>query len=194
MKDNSKVLVASFQRCGTQSTTKFLERLVGNSLQFSPTNETAYFLNKDLDFFAKHLEDFCDGANIFSNAPYFALYEKLYSMYPDIKVILVTRNEQDWLKSFQRLTKKTGIDSLSMQALSKYSPDIRKRYNSNSLSSDHLLEIFRKHNNSVRNFFNNSDNFLDVDLTDAEIGKKIQMLLGTEEDILFPKIDNAGIY
>jgi len=193
-KINNKVLVASLQRCGTQSTTKFLERLVGKSVQFSPRAETAYFINKDLGYFSRHLDNYSKEFAVFSNAPYFSLYEDLISKYPDMKVVLITRREEDWLKSFKALIKKLGIDSLSMLALARYVPDIREKYKSNNISEEDLIFIFRQHNNSVKSFFQDSANFLHAELEDRSVGEKIQSFLGTEKNIAFPRIDNAGLY
>lgn len=190
----NKVLLASLQRCGTQSTTNFLEHLVGPSVQFSPRAETAYFINKDLGYFSRHLDGYSKEFAVFSNAPYFSLYEDLVSKYPDMKVILITRREEDWLKSFKALIKKLGIDSLSMLALARYVPDIREKYKLNNVSEEDLVYIFNQHNNSVKSFFQDSANFLHAELEGRNIGEKIQSFLGTEKNIDFPRIDNAGLY
>lgn len=190
----NKVLLASLQRCGTQSTTRFLEHLVGPSVQFSPRAKTAHFINKNLKHFSHHLDSYSKEFEVFSNAPYFSLYEDLTSKYPDIKVVLITRREEDWLKSFKALIKKLGIDSLSMLALARYVPDIREKYNSNNLSDEDLIFIFKEHNSSVKSFFQDSANFLHAELEDRGIGEKIQSFLGTDKNIAFPRIDNAGLY
>lgn len=163
-------------------------------MQFSPRAETAYFINKDLGYFSRHLDGYSKEFAVFSNAPYFSLYEDLISKYPDMKVVLITRREEDWLKSFKALIKKLGIDSLSMLALARYVPDIREKYKLNNISEEDLVFIFNQHNNSVKSFFQGSANFLHAELEDRSVGEKIQSFLGTEKNIAFPRIDNAGLY
>lgn len=188
-----KVLVASLQRCGTQSTTKFLEKSHGRSIQFSPALASSNFYGKNLLDIREHSRPYEQGFSVFSNAPYFALYEEFAQDYPSMSFVLITRKEQDWLRSFRQLIKSFGIDSMSMAALEKYLPDIRKRYSSNSLSDDDLLYIYRTHNQRVIDFFGESKRFIHLDLYDSDIGRKLSNFLGHDTHT-FEKIDNANIY
>ena len=190
----NKVLLASFQRCGTQSATKFLESRFGRSIQFSPVKGPEYFLGKDLAYFREHSRAYETNFSVFSNAPYFALYEEFYKDYPSMKFVLITRNQDDWLRSFKALTKVIGIDTFSMACLAKYLPNVRELYRTNLLGDKELLDIYNMHNSSVIDFFKDKENFFHGDLNDSEIGNRLDTFLETSGGSNFEKIDNTNIY
>ena len=190
----TKVLIASLQRCGTQSTTKFLEKITSPSVQFSPTLPSSHFFGKNLDDIFSHVKEHEERFCIFSNAPYFALYDRFANEYPNMKFLLMTRKEEDWVRSFKQLIKIYGIDSMSMASLQKYLPDIGERYRSGSLSDEDLLHIYNTHNDGVISFFKNNKNFLHLDLLDKDMSKKIKDFLGVKSLARFEKIDNTKIY
>ena len=118
-----------------------------------------------------HLDPFLSSYDGFEDAPWFMIFEYLYSRYPNAKYILTVRFDPlIWLKSFIRHTQLYGPQFPFRQAYGYASPVGHERE-----FIDHYLSHIRR----VESFFSSNDSsFLRVCLEDPSAHDELVSFLG----------------
>lgn len=124
-------------------------------------------------------DDICaiaDQYDCLCDLPYPLLYERLAGRYPDSRFVLTTRSSEDrWLESLRALNLRNGPTEAFRIAYGCYEV---------ANHEDQLRDFYRRHNESVRQFFAGSARFVEVCWEQGDGMSRIAALLG---------IDAAGI-
>ncbi len=193
IKNDKKVVVLSFQRNATQSTQQFL-----NSNGFPGIHhitervDTSIYQNKNIYQIQKHTSIYENEYVSFSDAPYFLMYEYFYKKYPNSKFILITRDENEWLKSFKKHSEK-GIpcDIVSFECYRHYLKGIKRDINNMiyNVSDNDLLYMYTKHNLDILKYFNKIESLIHLDINDPYKSYKLCKFLNIDHKSVFNKID-----
>jgi hypothetical protein len=190
-----KVMCVSLGRNGTQSFTNFLRDhgfTVTHFYQYGALPIGLFLENEEgiLNHF-KSLEP----TDAHVDIPTCFVFDKLYDMYPDAKFINITRPESDWVASMIKM-KNHYVDFYGSDRdpyifeeayCNFYSQTGKKRIQ--DLTEEELSFIRSEHLNKINTFFKGKDNYLEVELSDANIGKKIADFVGYELKFNFPNDD-----
>ena len=86
-------------------------------------------------------------------------YEELYERFPDSKYVLTIRDEKDWLQSV-----KYHFSPLRMAGHGKvnFRKEIFGTKYVSTLTDKELLNIYNNWNNTIRDFFKDKDNFMEI--------------------------------
>jgi hypothetical protein len=190
-----KILCVSLGRNATQSFAEFVK---------DQGFKTTHFYNIQtvrLGEFSENAEGILDH---FKSLPYSdahvdmptcLVFDSLHEMFPDAKYINITRPAEDWVASMIKM-KNHYIDRMGISRdpfpfeeayCNMYIKTGKNKIQ--DLDEDELYAIRQKHLDKVKDFFKDKDNYLEVELSDPEIGKKIKEFIGGTEDIPFPNND-----
>jgi hypothetical protein len=190
-----KVLCVSLGRNATQSFAEFTK-----NQGFS----TTHFYNIQtvkLNDFSEDADGIMDHFNSlpYSEAhvdiPTCLVFDRLYSMFPDAKYINITRPAKNWVDSMIKMknhyTDRMGPDRDPFPFEEAYCNMYIKtgKNKIQDLTEDELYDIRQKHLEKVNAFFKGKENYLEVELSDPEIGNKIREFIGGKENIPFPNND-----
>jgi len=132
-------------------------------------------------------DDICaiaDQYDCLCDLPYPLLYEKLAERYPDSLFVLTTRSSEDkWLESLRALNLRNGPTEAFRTAYGCYEV---------AGHEDQLRDLYRSHNESVRQFFAGSDRFVEVCWERGDGMQKIAALLGIDASDSSVPIANAS--
>ncbi|WP_252731788.1 sulfotransferase family protein [Psychrosphaera sp. F3M07] len=135
-------------------------------------------------------------ADAISDAPCFSDYKHLDQLFPNSKFIYLTRELDKWLPSITmllgkmapRLDSKTGV----------FHPILKRSFHHTfsanlPLSESELVECYKRHEQEVRSYFKNRDDFMSVDVSEQDSLLKISQFLGLtpKDGAEFPKL-NVG--
>lgn len=129
--------------------------------------------------------DFCKSAEAFQDVPFSCPFTWLflYHAYPDSKFILSTRNEILWYNSLvtfhAKLFSKDGVSPPTSQELKQASyryegfmwDENRAVWNipeDDLYNKELMIHQYQLHNEGVRNFFKDKNNFIELDVSDAD--------------------------
>lgn len=116
--------------------------------------------------------------------PYPLLYEKLAERYPDSLFVLTTRSsEGKWLESLRALNLRNGPTEAFRMGYGCYEVAGHEAQ---------LRDLYRRHNESVRQFFAGSDRFVEVCWEQGDGMQKIAALLGIDASDISVPIANAS--
>jgi len=190
-----KVLCVSLGRNGTQSFAEFTK---------NQGFKTTHFYNIQTVKINEFSEDADGIMNHFNSLPYSEVhvdmptclvFDRLYEMFPNAKYINVTRPAKDWVYSMIKMknhyTDRMGPDREPFPFEEAYCNMYIKtgKNKIQDLTECELYEIRQMHLDKIDAFFKGKENYLEVELLDPEIGKKIKEFIGGKEDILFPNSD-----
>jgi hypothetical protein len=188
MNYDKKIIVLSFQRNATQSVHDFLlSSGIPGIHHLNTKKKSLLFKNYSLLKIQKHASIYENEYFHFSDAPYFLMYEYFENKYPDSKFILITRDKNEWLKSFKNLLF-LGTEPISIQCFKHYIKHVNED-NILNISDDELLLMYETHNNNVLEYFKEKNSLLHLDIDDPEKAKKISNFLGILKESSFNKID-----
>lgn len=118
------------------------------------------------------------------HSPFMTFHEELFAAYPDAKFVLTTRDEQKWLESLLKYFEGANW------------PEFRFVYgiDANTNAAEHLKDIFRQHNQDVRDFFaDKPDSLLEMDISQGDGWQKLCDFLGCDiPEQSFPKSNENG--
>jgi hypothetical protein len=182
---DSKIIILSFQRNATQSVWSFLNSYGLKGIHhINGKINSSNFKGCSLHKIKKEIEQYEKEFTHFSDAPYFLMYKHFDEKYPNSKFILITRDKNEWLKSFKKLWLKEGpADPVSFACYQHYIEDITS-YNILDLSDEELVNMYSRHNNDVVEYFKNKHNLLVIDIHDVQKKEKITSFLN-----ILPKND-----
>ncbi len=129
--------------------------------------------------------------NAHVDIPTCLIFDRMYNRFPKAKFINITRPLDAWLASMKKMNKNMGHDHepyIFEEAYCNFYLNTGKK-KIQDLSEYELTEIRERHLQKISNFFNGKDNYLEVSLTDPEIGTKIREFIGGRRNIPFPSID-----
>ena len=163
-----KVFGVGFQRTGTSSLTRALNLLGIPTLQFPKE------LHRDIE------DEVIHRFRGFTDSPIPLLYRELDRRHPDSRFIHTLRDEEAWLRSVEWLFT-TGTVKFK-ESHEKYGNELnREIFGRTTFDREHFLEIFRRHNREVVEYFSERpDDYLAIDVTAGEGFEKLCPFLGME--------------
>jgi hypothetical protein len=150
---------------------------------------------ENADGIEKHFESL-PYTNVHSDIPSSIVFDRIYKKFPNSKYINITRPADEWALSMQKIA--LLIDKLNVPYIFEdaycnfYLKSGKKRIQ--DLTYDELITIRQMHLDEVDAFFEDKENYLEVELSDPEIGSKICKFMGIESNIQFPSIDVFRAY
>jgi lipopolysaccharide biosynthesis glycosyltransferase len=182
-----KVFCIGFHKTGTTSLGKVLGLLGYQNCHGAGPLRTYLGDTRMMELlFRKDYEpifEVAEGYNSFNDNPWFKLYKELDLRFPDSKFILMLRDEDAWLESCIKYFGNSAT-LFRLWVYGKVSPiGNEKRY----------LDIYRKHNTDVINYFNNRpDDLLVVDLKNPEKLHQIKKFLDIGPvEVDFPHLNQS---
>ena len=193
-KNTTKIFCIGRNKTGTTSLAKALTDL-GYKLANQASGE---LLIKDYaNANWKPIIKFCSTAEVFQDVPFSSPYTWLilHHYFPQSKFILTTRDETLWYQSIvtfhTKLFSKDGINPPTIDDLKNATyrykgymwDENRAVWNipENDLYNKELMiQQYQLHNNSIRNFFYNKPNFIELDLSNKSSYKELCSFLAKE--------------
>jgi len=133
-------------------------------------------------------EDICqiiEPYDCLCDLPYPLLYRQLAERYPDSRFVLTTRSSEDkWLESLRNLNLRNGPTDAFRIAYGCYEV---------SGHEDRLREVYRAHNEGAREFFGDSNRFVEVCWERGDGLEKIARLLDIDPRGLSVPVANASV-
>lgn len=201
---NNKVFVIGLNKTGTTSLEKILQDFgykLGN--QADAELLTIDVLKGQYRFFLKYLKT----ANAFQDLPFSTrnIYKLIDKQYPNAKFILTLRSNSDiWYTSFSNFTKKI-LKTQDIECENKIEIDKCKKFmyrypsffsdllqflwlrdktiyfdEDEALDRDYLTYYYNKHIKEVKDYFENTNKLLIVNLEEEDAYSKICLFLGKE--------------
>ena len=155
----SKIFIIGLHKTGTTSLAYFFEKM-GYLVTGPDTHLVAQIENDNF----KEVDRLLTTYDVFQDDPWYMIYPYLYQKYPEARFILLERNKLEWIKSVQRFY---GEDN--------YNNAVRRKFygSANTIQNEEAyLSKFTKHNEEVKDFFSNEDNFISISIAnDADVIK-----------------------
>lgn len=138
-------------------------------------------------------------ADVISDAPCFADYQQLDTLFPGSKFIYLQRDLSLWVPSMQRLLIKMAPHLLAKTG--HFSPVLKRAFTvsfgeNHPLrgSEEHLTHCYLKHQEQVQRYFEQRDNLLCIDLSDQNSYSEMCafLSLADENNDKFPHL-NRGV-
>lgn len=189
---NQKIICLSLHRSGTQSLNKFLKNYGLNGVHWGgwiipEDNMHNLTIDQILNMFKKKTDQY----QYFLDHPFNLMYEYFDQSFNDTKFIYIKRNINDWTKSVHKLCSYRN-NKLNLYESMQYEKYLGFRPSSlNEMTIDNMKYVYIQHEKSIKKYFNNKSNLLELDLN--EIGDGIEILNFLEipfiKDNIFPNID-----
>ncbi len=184
-------MCVSLGRNATQSFTNFIRQHGFTATHFYRFDEVPLgSFSEDADGIINHFNTL-PYSDAHVDIPTCLVFDRLYKRFTDAKYINITRPAEDWVASMKKMRNFMGHDHdpyIFEEAYCNFYGYTGKR-KIQDLDEDELLFIREKHLDKISNFFQDKDNYLEVELYDPEIGNKIKEFIGATEDIPFPNHD-----
>lgn len=182
----SKIIVLSLGKSGTTSASIFFEKLGYRSLHWlGSIVDPGTMDGMSLDEIIEHYSYIEENYDVFSDYPYCMSYKYFDKKYPNTKFILITRDIKEWVISVKNHYLLKKFNALKIASWSKYL-DVNNKTVSD-LSDKQLEDLYNNHTNDVVKYFNNSKNFIHIDLNDELKSDKIYKFLNISGSVEFPK-------
>ena len=146
-------------------------------------------------------------ADVVSDCPCFSDYQQLDGLFPDSKFVYLQRPLDQWLPSIQMLLNKMLPH---LNARTYVNPILKRSFGQTfdltdvdkSLDRVHLTACYQRHEQSVIDYFHDSDNLLSIDVSEADSLPRLLGFLGLPHsgDEQFPhlnigrRVDSWGEY
>jgi hypothetical protein len=186
-----KILCLSLGRNGTQSFNDFMGQQGFSTTHFYEFQKIATgTFAENADGIEEHFNSL-PATDVHVDIPTCLIFDRLYERFPDAKFINITRPENEWLGSMRRMLKRLDyIESpfIFEEAYCNIYAQTGKRI-IKDLTDEELLFIRNKHLEKIDSLFKYKENYLEVELSDPEIGKKIGLFVGGNPDLPFPSTD-----
>ena len=157
-----KVFCIGYNKTGTTSLGKSFELLGYRNSSFNKKVWRVYYANRDYDKIIKYASKF----DSFDDLPWLKedMIPRLDAAFPSSKFVYLTRNEDDWKRSYKNWRKKVFGDN----------PDI-----------DAAWKGYKEHERFVLKYFKNGaySNFISLDIKDKNGFKKLAEFLGKKTHI-----------
>lgn len=182
----------SLGRNGTRSMSKFLRDQGLTVTHFYKYQEVEPgTFSEDADGIFDHFLSLPD-TDVHTDIPSCLVFDKVFEMYPEAKYIHVTRPEDEWVASMQKIARLLGHDHdpfIFEEAYCNFYANTGKT-KIQDLSEEELIFIRNSHINKINEFFKDKDqnNYLEVELSDPDLAAKIKAFVGTDVDVPFPTI------
>lgn len=190
----SKIFGVSLGRNATQSLTDFLMKHGLTVTHFYQYNSVPLgTFSEDIKGILDHFESIPE-TDAYIDIPNCFIFEELYYKYPDAKFINITRPKNDWIASMKRINNAMGHDGdpyiFEEAYCNMYQKTDKKKIQ--DLTEEELGFIYDKHLDKVRSFFTDKANsYLELEINDIEINKKINIFINKDSDHEFLKIDRV---
>lgn len=183
---DEKIFVIGLNKTGTTSLAvmfKSLGYVIGD--QVAGERLIRDYARRDFD----RILELCDTAEVFQDIPFSlpGTYKVVYGKYPDAKYVLSERDSaEEWYRSLTRFHRNIVNDGKPVTA--KHLEDYFYRWKGYLLESQKAAygateetlydeELYKscylKHNAEVRSFFDGKDNFICVNLSSEDAGRKL---------------------
>lgn len=190
-----KILCVSLGRNGTQSLANFLRDHQITATHFYKYAELPIgsFMENDRGIL-DHFESL-DPTDAHVDIPTCLIFDKLYELFPDAKFINVTRPQDEWVASMIKMRNHYvdfyGNDRdpyIFEEAYCNFYENTGKK-RIQDLTEEELITIRTKHLEKVKSFFEGKENYLEVELSDPDMGEKIMNFIGISLKSSFPNDD-----
>lgn len=186
-----KIFCVSLGRNGTQSLTQFLRDQGISTTHFYRFKdlEPGTF-SEDADGIYEHFLSLPD-TDAHVDIPTCLVFDRVFEKYPDARYINITRPEQEWVASMQKISSLLAHDHdpyIFEEAYCNFYANTGKT-KIQDLTAEELKLIRNTHLNRIDSFFKDKDNYLEVELSDPDIGNKIRKFINSDIEIEFPLID-----
>ena len=120
----------------------------------------------------------------FDDFPYPYIYPELAARYPDARFVLTSRRSpEEWLRSLEAHNQRTGPTDTFRMAYGCYETGAQDR---------RLLDLYRRHADETRAFFNGSSRFIELCWSDADAGARFASFLGRPDALQVPRANAAA--
>lgn len=184
-RERKKVFIIGFHKTGTSSMGKAFQILgyrvcgsikEGEDFKSADIPVRQYILSKAGELLNRY--------DCFQDTPWFMFYRELYELYPDAYFVFTVRPDEDWIKSV--------TNHFSNRKNSNYHEWIYG-YSDPLMNREVYLETYQKHNQSVRDFFRDKPNFLEMDLKEKNKWEKLCDLLEVSvPKVSFPYVNTSA--
>lgn len=155
-RNRKKIFVLGFHKTGTTSLAKALVVLGYRVCGFvNPKKGIEPETHTRQELFETTYKPLLNEYDVFEDTLWFMFYRELKELYPDAKFILSVRPENSWYESM--VNHFGGDDRRSYRWIYDGVGDPQE-------NRALYLQKYRQHNRAVRNYFNGSDNFLEMRL------------------------------
>ncbi|MEJ6473826.1 sulfotransferase family protein [Pseudoalteromonas piscicida] len=140
-----------------------------------------------------------DEAEFIADTPVFADFEKLYALYPNVKIIHLTRQFDNWLPSIKRLMSAMQANLLSQQG--GFNDTIKRCYLETFSDFEQHFDddsywhaCYQRHLEKVINFSQTNDiPLLSIDIAEPDVACKLAEFLAVErQQIEIPHVNIGG--
>ncbi len=186
-----KIFCVSLGRNGTQSLTEFIRYQGYTATHFYRFDKVDLgSFTEDADGIIEHFNSLPE-TDAYIDIPTCLIFDKMYDKFPDAKFINITRPSEQWIASMKKMNKMMGHDHdpyIFEEAYCNFYLKTEKK-KIQDLSEEELLIIRSNHLDKIDQFFKDKKNYLEVELSDPEIGNKIRLFIEGDKDIPFPNYD-----
>ena len=144
-----KIFGIGLNKTGTSSLGDYFE-LLGYKLYCKPTSKNIDIAKKNPEYFDKIIENY----HVFEDWPFPLIYKYIYEKYPTSKFILTMREDNEkWFDSLFRHSKRTGPTEQRKKIYGYHDPEPTNINNKKT-----HIDIYNKHFDNVKKFFQDRDN------------------------------------
>lgn len=186
-----KIFCVSLGRNGTQSLTQFLRDQglsVTHFYKFKDVEPGTF--SEDADGIYEHFLSLPD-TDAHIDIPTCLVFDKVFEKYPYAKYIHITRPEAEWVASMQKISRLLAHDHdpyIFEEAYCNFYANTGKT-KIQDLTEEELIFIRTKHLERIADFFKDKNNYLEVELSDPDIGEKIRAFVKGNFQLPFPSKD-----
>jgi effector-binding domain-containing protein len=165
--DKEKIFIISLHKTGTTSVSHFLEKL-GYLVTGPDTHLFEKALNSDFVEINKFLEKY----DVFQDDPWYLIYPYLDEKFKNAKFIFLKRDINEWINSVQKFYKEDQFNN-----------KVRLLFygKANTIKYKGLyLKKYKEHNKSVKEYFKDRKNFIEIDVSKDDDAYRLQLFLKKE--------------
>ena len=186
-----KILCVGLGRNGTQSFNQFMQGLGFSTTHFYDFKKVKPGSFEENSYGIEEHFNSLPETDVYSDIPTCLIFDKLYERFPEAKYINITRPAKEWILSMQKISGKWAHSHdpyIFEEAYCNFYLNTGKT-KIQDLTENELLTIREMHLNKINAFFKDKENYLEVELSDPEIGSKICKFINISSDIEFPSED-----
>ncbi|MGD2083146.1 MAG: sulfotransferase [Chromatiales bacterium] len=198
--ESSRLFVISFHKTGTRSVHKFLSELGLEGVHWPSFRNTGIDYEAILRPFVGDrarcvciLDCLCAESAVLSDVPFPGVFRELAESYPERKFLLMRRDAEEWWESVSRHWR-LDLRPHSLDSFEAIQYGLPLGVAISSSSKALLTDIYLRHEQDVKSYFDGSGRLLELELGCGDAGSRISAFLGLSSDSHFPSISSGSVY
>lgn len=190
-----KIFCVSFHKSGTTSLHRFMQEAHIASRHYPRDHDGLVLRHQCQPSMPGHeildiLQPVLDSHDCHSDAPWPGLLPEILARYPDAKIILLTRDPEDWWRSLAHHWRLSFVPCV----LNQYEQIQYRDYLSGKTivrlaDKPIMIDAYRRHIENVRRLVPQGQ-LLEARLDDVQLGTKLSHFIGLERVQEFPRVQN----